>query len=241
MDYEQQILKECRNWQHEIMKKRSSLFGRAGKSVQNKINEKIPQKVHDIVTESIKGMVQSMLYGSDFMSRRGPVFDMPLKEREQRVENKIVNYRRTATAEGAGTGFGGLWWGLADFPMLLSIKMKFLYDTAGLYGFDVKDYRERLFLLYIFQVAFSSDEKRIEAFLKLRNWPESIQTYTSLKELDWQQFQQEYRDYIDLAKLFQLIPGLGAIVGGIANYRFLGHLGETAMNAYRMRILDFDD
>ncbi|HEU5138659.1 MAG TPA: EcsC family protein [Bacillales bacterium] len=241
MDYEQHILKECRDWQHEIMKKRSTLFGRAGKSVQNKINEKIPQKVHDIVTESIKGMVQSMLYGSDFLTRRGPIFDMPLEEREERVENKIVNYRRTATAEGAGTGFGGLWWGLADFPMLLSIKMKFLYDTAGLYGFDVKDYRERLFLLYIFQVAFSSDDKRIEAFLKLRNWPDSVQTYTSLKELDWQQFQQEYRDYIDLAKLLQLVPGLGAIVGGIANYRFLGHLGETAMNAYRMRILDFED
>lgn len=237
MNYEERVYRECLDWQYEIMKKRSSLFGRAGKSVQNKINEKIPQKVHNVVSESVKGMVQTVLYGSDVTSQRGPIRDMPLKQREEQVEEKITKYKRTAAAEGAGTGFGGLWWGLADLPMLLGIKMKFLYDTAGLYGFDIKDVRERLYMLYIFQTAFSSDEKRIDAFLTLKNWPESISAYTSLNELDWQAFQLEYRDYIDLAKLFQLIPGFGAIVGGIANYRFLDHLGTTAMNAYRMRLL----
>jgi hypothetical protein len=58
-----------------------------------------------------------------------------------------------------------------------------------------------------------------------------------VKELDWRTFQQEYRDYIDLIKLLQMVPGLGAIVGAFANYRLTEHLGETAMNAYRLRIL----
>jgi hypothetical protein len=238
MTYEQQAREECIEWQHQIMKKRSSIFGRAGKSVQNKINEKIPQKVHDVITGGIKGMVQSMLYGSNVASGRGPITDMTLEDREKLVREKLAKYKSTAAAEGAGTGFGGLWWGLADFPLLLGIKMKFLYDVAGIYGFDVNDFRERLYLLYIFQLAFSSDQKRVNTFLKLRNWPESIAAYSSLNELDWQEFQLEYRDYIDLAKLLQLIPGFGAIVGGIANYRFLDQLGTTAVNAYRMRLLD---
>lgn len=238
MDYQQKARQECIDWQHEMMKSRSSWFGRAGKSIQNKINEKIPQKVHDMLTAAIKGMVHSVLQGSDFITRREPISDGPLKEREALVRKKISNYKKTAVAEGAGTGAGGLWWGLADFPLLLGIKMKFLYDVAGIYGFDIKDYRERLYVLTIFQTAFSSDAKRMDTFLKLRNWPESISAYASLKDLDWQQFQQEYRDYIDLAKLFQLIPGLGAVVGAYANYRFLDRLGETAMNAYRMRLLD---
>lgn len=238
MHYEQRAHEACINWQHNIMKKRASILGRAGKSVQNKINEKIPQKVHDVFSESIKKMVQSMLYGSDITSRRGPVTDMPLEKRENLIKEKIDIYKRTAAAEGAGTGFGGLWWGLADFPMLLGIKMKFLYDVANVYGYDIKDYRERLYLLYIFQLAFSSDRRRVDTFLKLKNWPESISAYDSLNQLDWQAFQLEYRDYIDLAKLLQLLPGFGAIVGGIANYRFLDQLGETAMNAYRMRLLD---
>ena len=70
-------------------------------------------------------------------------------------------------------------------------------------------------------------------------------TYGELKRLelpddinpfDWRNFQQEYRDYIDLAKMAQLIPLIGAPVGLIVNYRLLKKLGTTAINAYRMRL-----
>jgi hypothetical protein len=57
-------------------------------------------------------------------------------------------------------------------------------------------------------------------------------------EMDWRKFQQEYRDYIDLVKMFQLVPGIGAFVGAYANNNLLKQLGETAMNAYRLRILE---
>ncbi|TCP31292.1 EcsC family protein [Scopulibacillus darangshiensis] len=236
MNYELWAQKECMDWQHEMMK-RSSMFGRTAKSIQQKINNKIPQKVHDVLTESIKGMVHTVLFGSDLTTKRQPAEDMTFEARESLVKEKIKTYKRLAAIEGAGTGFGGLLWGLADFPMLLSIKIKFLFDTASIYGFDVKDYRERLYILHVFQVAFSSEQKRIDTLLKLKNWEETVKTFPSLKNLDWQAFQQEYRDYIDLAKLLQLIPGFGAIVGAIANNRFLDHLGITAMNAYRMRLL----
>src|SRR5699024_318092 len=106
------------------------------------------------------------------------------------------------------------------------------------YGFDIQDFQERIYLLYIFQVAFSSDEKRVQTFLQLRNWPESTGAYQSIHDIDWQAFQLEYRDHIDLAKLFQLVRGFGAIVGGIANYKFMNHLGETAINGYRMRLIE---
>ena len=50
----------------------------------------------------------------------------------------------------------------------------------------------------------------------------------------------EYRDHIDLAKLLQLIPGIGAAVGALVNYKLTNRLGEFAMNAYRMRIFEED-
>ena len=56
-----------------------------------------------------------------------------------------------------------------------------------------------------------------------------------IHQFDWRSFQQEYRDYIDLAKMAQLIPVIGAVVGVVVNYRLLNKLGETAMNAYRLR------
>ena len=57
----------------------------------------------------------------------------------------------------------------------------------------------------------------------------------SLDDVDWRRLQQEYRDYIDLAKLAQLIPVIGAPVGAVVNYRLLDRLGEAAIGAYRMR------
>jgi hypothetical protein len=39
---------------------------------------------------------------------------------------KLNFYKKAAAASGAGTGAGGILLGLADFPLLLSLKMKFL-------------------------------------------------------------------------------------------------------------------
>ncbi|GGH75512.1 hypothetical protein JOD43_000509 [Pullulanibacillus pueri] len=240
MNYEEYARYECLKWQRKVLKP-SSFLGKKAKAIQDKINQKIPQSIHTIVTESIKKMVQGVLYGSKWTSKKQPLTNVPFHEREDRVRKKIKNYKRLAAAEGAGTGAGGFWLGVADFPALLSIKIKFLFEVASLYGFDVKDYRERLFILYIFQVAFSSDARRIEVFRQMKDWEKTLEAFpseaTHLNQLDWQALQQEYRDYIDLPKLLQMVPGFGALVGFVANYRFLDVLGEAAMNAYRMRIL----
>lgn len=124
--------------------------------------------------------------------------------------------------------------GLADFPALLSIKMKFLFDAANIYGFDTKRVEERIFILQVFQVAFSSTEKRKEILEIIEDWEERK---TSLLDLDWKEFQQEYRDHIDFVKMLQLMPGIGAVVGAFANYNLLDQLGETAKNCYRIRHL----
>jgi len=128
--------------------------------------------------------------------------------------------------------------GLADFPLLLSIKMKFLFDIASIYGFNVRDYRERLYILHLFQLAFSSRLKRREVYKIIANWEVRVLDYPEerfLKQMDWRSFQLEYRDHIDLIKMMQMVPGFGAIVGSIANYHFLDVLGEVAMNGYRLR------
>ncbi len=119
---------------------------------------------------------------------------------------------------------------------MLGIKIKLLFDIAAMYGLDVKDYKERLYILYIFQLAFSSQKFRRSIYYKIENWDEKIKELPDdIHSFDWQSFQQEYRDHIDLAKMAQLIPGIGAVVGVIVNYQLIKKLGNTAMNAYRMR------
>ncbi len=233
--YQHYVNAELGLWIFE-MKKPSNLLGRLTQSFQGKVNQLIPEKIHKAVTFAIEHMVKGVLVGSNWIV---PVMDstIPFKEREDKVRERIKWYRNTASVEGAVTGAGGILLGLADFPAFLTIKMKMLFDIAALYGFDTKNYHERVFLLYVFQISFSGQNRRNDLIGLLENW----ENYTNelpknLDQFDWRTFQLDYRDYIDLAKLAQLVPIIGAPVGAIANYKLTEHLGRNAMNAFRLRL-----
>jgi hypothetical protein len=114
--------------------------------------------------------------------------------------------------------------------------MKMLFEIAALYGFDTSRYQERVYMLHIFELCFSSPIHRNKVFEVLADWKNHEKSLPpDINDFDWRSFQQEYRDYIDIAKLLQLVPGIGAAVGALVNHRLTTKLGETAMNAYRMR------
>ncbi|MFJ8066315.1 EcsC family protein [Psychrobacillus sp. NPDC096426] len=233
VDYTKEVEQQLQFWKHKITRK-SGILGRTSKNVQNKINGLIPEKFHQVMTESIKNMVKATLVGSNITTKKRLPLELSLYERDELLKEKLSTFRKTAVVEGAGTGAGGILLGLADFPLLLSIKMKFLFEAAAIYGFDTEDYEERLFILHIFLLAFSSEEKRKDTLYIIENWEQQKHVIT---DMDWRAFQQEYRDHIDLVKMFQLLPGIGAVVGAFANYKLLDQLGETAMNSYRLRLL----
>jgi len=234
MTYEQKIKGELDFWKFKTLQK-PSLLNKVTNKVQKKINSYIPDRVHDAITSAIKQMVKAVLFGSTFTTSK-PITDLTLMHREALIKQKIENYKKTGAAEGGITGAGGFLMSLADFPLLLGIKMKMLFDIAAVYGYDVKDYRERLYILHVFQLAFSSKEESQSVFIKMQDWDDKAhQLPTNIDEFDWLTFQQQYRDYIDLAKLAQMLPFVGAAVGAIANYKLIEKLGKTAMMSYRMR------
>jgi len=222
-------------WQKKMLRK-PSLVNRLSKSLQTRINNLIPEKVHVAITATLKQMVRAVLFGATYTTAK-PLSENSLELREAAVVQRIEFYRTTAAVEGGITGAGGILLGLADFPVLIGIKIKLLFDIASLYGFNVADYKERVYLLHIFELAFSSDVHRKNIYLKMTDWEEKSKDLPDdINQFDWRNFQQEYRDYIDLAKMVQLIPVIGAPVGAVVNYRLIKKLGFTAMNAYRMRL-----
>ena len=235
-NYDQYIQAEVGSWLFQ-MKKPPSLGSKMTHGVQKKINDWIPEKVHKAITSAIENMVKAVSTGSSWIVPR-PEENMPFKVREFKVRNRIKWYRNTASVEGAVTGAGGILMGFADFPAFLTIKMKMLFDIAALYGVNTKEYQERLFLLYVFQLTFSSQQRKNNLIELVENWESYKESLpASMDEFDWKTFQLDYRDYIDLAKLAQLIPLIGAGVGAIANYRLTERLGRNAMNAFRLRLL----
>jgi hypothetical protein len=234
--YEEKIAIDVTRWRRQMLKSPGYL-NKMSKSVQDKINSWIPEKVHKGITATMKQMVRGVLFSAHHTTKKKPDL-IDLVARDLAADEKIKIYQRTAATEGAITGAGGLLLGLADFPLLLALKIKLLFELAEIYGYDTDNYKERLYILHIFQLAFSSAKHRKDVFLAMIDWDKKAADLPGdINEFNWRIFQQEYRDYIDLAKMAQLVPIIGAPVGFIANYALVKKLGKTAKNAYRMRML----
>jgi len=224
---------EVEAWRTRMLK-RPGLWDKATRGTQDRINRIIPERVHAIITSGVEAMTKGILFGSDLIQTR-PRPDGSLAAREHRAQAMIRTYRNTASVEGGVAGAGGFVLAAADFPALMAIKVRMLGDVVAAYGWGGDTVRERLFLLHIFHLAFASARRRPDALAELERWIAGIDQPEAITEYDWRQFQIEYRDYIDLAKMAQLIPVVGAPIGAVVNWRLVERLGETAMMACRMR------
>lgn len=231
--YYKTVTKELKSWEKQMMK-RPRLANRASKAVQVRLQKLIPQKAQDIITASVKTMIKTMMTGSGVLTTTEAASNPTLAESDYLVEQKYAAYHKAAVAQGIGFGFGGILINLADLPALMTIKVKFLFDCAKLYGYDVNKESERLFMLHVFQLAFCCDRRRSEIFPIIKNWDKQSEDVA----VDWESLQTEYRDYMDIAKLLQLLPIVGAAAGGAANHSLMKKLKTTAVNCYRLRIID---
>ena len=163
MTYEDNIRKELLEWKKKVSSE-PTILNNFSKGLQDKVNSYIPDKVHNAITTAIREMTRGILFGSGVTTSTSTPQGIALEVREHLVREKIKAYRNAAAAEGALTGAGGFLLGLADFPIWLTLKMKMLFDVAALYGADLKDYKERVYLLHVFQLTFSSQKHRNKVF-----------------------------------------------------------------------------
>lgn len=227
--YNDLVRRQVRVWKIRMLKDEPA-YKKMVKGLQIEINNKIPQRAHDIITRTVKGIIHSTLFGLRFVPSDPPKPGLSLEERDTQAQEMITKYRKIASIEGAGTGAGGLLLGLSDFPALIAIKMQLLFKLAHIYGYNTLKRNERLFLLYIFQLTFTTPNQRKRLFPIIENWNEYKFT-----GIDWEQFQKDYRDSMDIRKMLQLIPGVGAAVGAWANYGLLNDLSQSAVNCFRIR------
>ncbi|MBD2871682.1 EcsC family protein [Paenibacillus arenilitoris] len=239
MTYERNVLIEIAAWERKLFKPPGWLE-RTSKTIGARINNLIPPKVHDVITATIKSIVRTALLGAEYTPQRPVQRNLQPELDDQEAKRLLSLYQKIATAEGAGTGAGGIMLNLVDFPALIAIKMKFLFELAHVYGYDTKQFSERVFVLKVFQLAFSGPEQRAKLLGLIKRWDAEKELWSDeySKNMDWETFQKEYRDAIDFRKLLQMVPGIGAVAGAWANYTILEELGEAAMNAYRLRRLN---
>ncbi|MDF2725749.1 MAG: transporter-associated protein EcsC, partial [Paenibacillus sp.] len=101
--YEETVRAQLAQWERQLFKP-PGFLERTGKTVQTKINEKIPAKVHQTITSAVKGIFHTVLFTLDFVPKGLPQTGLTLKQRDDKAAALVNTYKKIAAAEGAGTG-----------------------------------------------------------------------------------------------------------------------------------------
>ncbi len=171
------------------------------------------------------------------ISRLSDLEEVPVKVMKE-VSIELTNQRKkVATAQGAGTGVGGLFTIAIDIPALLTMSIKTLQEIAILHGYDPNDRNERVFILKCLQFS-SADIVGKEAILnELSSYgkkdSDSKEVISQLQ--GWREVTLTYMDQFGWKKLLQMVPIAGIVFGAFANRSMINDLAETATMFYQKR------
>ncbi|WNS42414.1 EcsC family protein [Paenibacillus sp. MMS20-IR301] len=149
--------------------------------------------------------------------------------------------RNTATAQGATTGFGGVFTLAIDIPAVLGLSLKAIQEIALCYGYDPTEKAERIFTVKVMQFA-SSDivgKRTILRELNLQAGGDgniSAGTNAAISKIQgWREVVMVYRDNWGWKKLLQMVPVAGMFFGAYLNRKSLEDVTEAAHMLYRKR------
>ncbi|TLS51165.1 EcsC family protein [Paenibacillus antri] len=167
----------------------------------------------------------------------------PLDAMDRTADALAESRANLATAQGATTGFGGLFTLAIDIPAVLGLSLKVLQEMALCYGYDPQQKHEREFVVKCLQFA-SSDivgKKAVLEDLDKMAAARSGQSgeggeRTAMSQLQgWREVVASYRDNFGWKKLFQLVPIAGMVFGAYINRGTLKDVAEAGKMLYRKR------
>ncbi|AKG36751.1 EcsC family protein [Paenibacillus durus] len=168
----------------------------------------------------------------------GPYPLAVMDEVARRLSKSRSNY---ATAQGATTGFGGVFTLAADIPAVLGLSLKVIQEIGLCYGFNPLEKEERIFAVKVMQLA-SSETIGKRAILEELNLELGRDGGTFggegaavSKIQGWREVIAAYRDNWSSKKLLQTIPVAGMLFGAYTNREMLKGVSEAARMLYRKR------
>ncbi|MCM3292168.1 EcsC family protein [Paenibacillus sp. MER 180] len=164
------------------------------------------------------------------------VKQMPLALSNTVADSVRESNKKVAFAQGATTGFGGIFTLAVDIPAVLGIALKVLQETAICYGFDPDDPRERLFIVKCMQFTMSDIVGKQAVLQDIGDYDNPNRLRDSVSEVQgWRETMVSFTDNFGWKKLFQSVPVIGMIFGSFMNRSMIHDMAETAQMLYRKR------
>lgn len=175
----------------------------------------------------------------------GDIVSLELECVDRTVGFLAAKYKGLAMVEGAAAGATGAIGLVADIPTLITLNLRAIGEYATYYGFDLRLQEERLFALNILSLASSpTDGAKHVALAHLVRIAQDVALNRPWQELEKrvfvkvvQQIAEQLGIRITKAKLAQIVPMAGALVGAGYNAYFTARVCEAAYQLYRERFL----
>jgi hypothetical protein len=170
---------------------------------------------------------------------------LDLEEVDNRIGSLKNKYRALATAEGAATGYAGAAGIVPDIIALVGLNLRAAGEYATYCGFDISDERERVFALKILDEMARPHTKAerlaatpavmVSRRLASRQSMDVLEQVAASRAI--QNLTRALGINLSKAKLAQLAPVSGALIGGTFNGYYTGQVCDTAFFTYRERFL----
>lgn len=176
---------------------------------------------------------------------RDDIRRLDLETIDGRLEGLDAKYRTLAAVEGAATGYAGLPGMVPDIIALVALNLRAAGEYAAYCGFDISSNRERLYALQILDAA--SSDKNVNkqvAFSPLMRVSSRLARQQAARQIEDLALSRAIREaterlglHLARAKMAQIIPVTGAVVGSGFNAFYTNKVTETAYYLYRERFL----
>ena len=169
------------------------------------------------------------------------VADIPelgLESADNALRGLGIKYRAVSAAQGAAAGFVGLAGIVPDIVGLVALNLRAVGETATCFGYDMELDEERLFALQILYIASAPSVRAGTIPIA------SVARKETAATLEQAAVSGSLRGMARLlgarltrAKLTQITPVAGALVGGGFNAYYTTRVCEAALHLYRERRL----
>ena len=157
----------------------------------------------------------------------------PLEECDQLARHAALGSELMALYEGAMTGLGGPFTTLIDVPILFISALRSIIRTGQSYGYPAEEPNDRFFNLGILTVATAGSlATRLERLDQLQDLEELL-----VRETQVEMIRSELMSFLFQLEIFEDIPGIGVISGGLLNLAFMRRVDLTARRIYQERWL----
>jgi hypothetical protein len=262
--YEQASLQNIRRWQqpsHGWMSKAQNAVNRplekAGDYLAHipGINWAVEKSIgglvnilNDIAHKTVRPAAVIKAYrarGCVRVSTLKNIASIDLEEVDNTIGWLAAKYKGLATAEGAAAGWVGLPGIPADLVALIAINQRAIGEYATYCGFNVASQQERLYALHVLGYASSpSDSAKYASLGHLVRIARDVAVKKPWRELEKHAFVKIVQKIALLlkirltkAKLAQVIPVSGSLIGGGFNAYFTAKVCDAAYHLYRERFL----